>query len=203
MPGFTMIRYFSTFTAMTGIQQFEQIKALLGNSSTYYLIAVDMNANYSYLNKRYADLFSSMHGDLVGKNYAITMHPDDCKTCEIVSGMAFAHPEAVFPATLRKHDGRGGFIITRWEYKAMFDADGKPSGIFCIGHDITELMQVTGELHEVKVKHSHSIRRHVANLMGLGKLLEEATDAGDMRDAAKMILQSATDLDMVVRELHQ
>jgi PAS domain S-box-containing protein len=186
---------------MQGKQQFEEVKALLGDSGTYYLIAVNMDSNYSYVNKRYADIFRPIHGDLVGKNYAITMHPDDQQTCQVVSEMAFTHKDSVFPATLRKHDGKGGFIITRWEYKAMFDDNGEPAGMFCIGHDITELIQLSGELEQIKVSHSHSIRRYVANLIGLGKLVKEATELGDIQDAAKMIVQSATDLDKVVREL--
>jgi PAS domain S-box-containing protein len=186
---------------MTGTQQFEAIKALLGDSGTYYLIAVDMDSNYSYLNKRYAQNFAPIHGDLVGKHYAVTMHQDDLSTCQAVSEKAFMHKESIFPATLRKHDGKGGYIITRWEYKAMFDEQNVPIGIFCIGHDITELTQISGKLEEIKINHSHSIRRYVANLLGLGKLIQGATELSDMQDAAKMIVQSATDLDNVVKEV--
>jgi len=188
---------------MNATQQFEAIKALLGDSGTYYLIAVDMNSNYSYVNKRYADIFKPIHGDLVGRHYALTMHPDDQQTCQIVSQMAFKYPDSVFPATLRKYDGQGGFIITRWEYKAIFDDNGVPAGIYCIGHDITELMKITGELQQVKISHSHSVRRHVANLMGLGKLIQGANEIGDIQDAAKMIVQSSIDLDEVIKELYK
>lgn len=185
------------------MKQFEEIKTLLGDSSTYYLIAVDMNSNYSYLNKRYADIFEPIHGDLVGRYYAITMHADDQQICKIVSQMAFTYPESIFPATIRKHDGMGGFIITRWEYKAMFDDKGQPSGMFCIGHDITELMKISGELEQAKEENSHSVRIHVANILGLAKIIHEAANAEDMQDAAKMIVQSAADLDVVIRSLYK
>lgn len=185
------------------MKQFDEVKSLLGNSNTYYLIAVDMDSNYSYLNKRYSDHFEPIHGDLVGKNYAITMHQDDQHTCKIVAQMAFMYPGSLFPATLRKHDGRGGFVVTRWEYKAMFNQNGDPAGIFCIGHDITELTKVTGELQRAKEDHSHSVRLHVANILGLAKIIKEARDSEDMRDAAKMILQSSSDLDEIIRELYQ
>lgn len=187
---------------MSGIQHFEEIKALLGNSGIYYLIAVDMDSKYSYLNKRYADIFKLIHGNLVGEHYAQTIHPDDTHICQAVSELAFKHRGSSFPATLRKHDGKGGFIITRWEYKALFDDAGIPIGIFCIGHDISELMQITGELQQIKITHSHSIRRYVANLIGLGNIIQQATEITDMQDAAKMIVQCATDLDKVVREIH-
>jgi PAS domain S-box-containing protein len=186
---------------MRGLQQFEEIKALLGESQTYYVIAVDMDANYIYLNRHYSDVFEPIHGDLIGKYYAVTMHQDDQQTCKIVSQLAFMYGNSVFPATLRKHDGKGGFIMTRWEYKAMFDENGAPVGVFCIGYDITELMQISGELQEIKMNHSHSVRLHVANLIGLGKLIQEATEIGDIQDAAAMIVQSATKLDVVVRKL--
>jgi len=186
---------------MTGKQHFEEIKTLLGESGTYYLIAVDMNAKYSYLNKHYAEIFKPIHGNLIGEHYAVTIHEDDQRICQTVSELAFRYPDSVFPATLRKHDGKGGFIITRWEYKAIFDDSGIPAGIFCLGHDITELVQVSGELDQIKSKHSHSIRRHVANLMGLGKLIQDGTRLEDIQDAAKMIVESATSLDGVIREL--
>jgi PAS domain S-box-containing protein len=191
------------FVCMNSMQHFQAIKDLLGESGTYYLIAVDMDSNYSYLNKHYAEIFQPIHGNLVGKHYAVTMHSDDLQTCQAVSKKAFMHRNSVFPATLRKHDGDGGFIITRWEYKAMFNEDNVPIGIFCIGHDITEFMQISGKLQEIKISHSHSIRRYVANLLGLGKLVQEATELRDVQDAAKMIVQSATDLDKVVKEVNK
>ncbi|MES2828830.1 MAG: PAS domain-containing protein [Bacteroidota bacterium] len=184
------------------MQLFEEIKTLLGESTTYYLIAVDMDSNYSYLNRRYAQIFAPIHGDLVNKHYAITMHPDDQHTCKIVSQMAFSYPESSFPATLRKHDGKGGYIVTRWEYKAMFDDSGLPNGIFCIGHDITELIQVSNELDNLKSSHSHQVRKHVANMMALGKLIGQAESLNDAQDAARMIEESATELDAVIRELY-
>lgn len=185
------------------MQQFDEIKALLGDSGTYYLIAIGMDSNYSYLNRRYAEVFEPIYGNLIGTHYAVTMHPDDRHTCEVVGEMAFNNLNSVFPATIRKHDGKGGYLITRWEYKAMVDDDGTPLGMFCIGHDITELMQVTGELHEVKDSHSHTVRRHVANLIGLGKLIHEADEVDDMQVAAKMIVASANELDVVIKTLYK
>ncbi|MHA4894671.1 PAS domain S-box protein [Pedobacter sp. PWIIR3] len=184
------------------MKQFDEIKTLLGNSTTYYLIAVDMESNYSYLNRRYAQIFEPIHGDLIGQNYAVTLHPDDQQTCKIVSHLAFTYRESAFPAMIRKNDGHGGYFITKWEYKAMFDEDGSPMGIFCIGHDITDLTQITGELDEMKNTHSHLVRKHVANLVALGKMLSEETDSGEMRTISTMIEQSAVDLDQVIRSLY-
>lgn len=182
------------------MKQFDEIRSLLGESETYYLIMVGMDSTYQYLNKRYESVFSSVHGSLIGKNYAITMQPDDLQTCHIVSTQAFNNKGSVFPATIRKHDGLGGYVITRWEYKAMFDESDNPIGIFCVGHDITELTALSTELNQIKLDQSHQIRLHVANLMGLSKIIQEAQSTTDIKDAAKMIVESATHLDKVIKE---
>ncbi|RZK81036.1 MAG: hypothetical protein EOO92_06050 [Pedobacter sp.] len=174
---------------------FEEVKKIFGESVSYYLVAVDMNSNYSYSNKRYNLIFEPIHGDLIGKHYSITMHQDDQQTCKIVSQMAFQFPDKLFPATLRKHDGKGGYMVTRWEYKAMFGPEGKPEGIFCIGHDITELIEISTELEDTKYRHSHALRRPVANLIGLSKLLLEMDLDSGTSDIARMINESASELD--------
>jgi len=186
-----------------GQNQFEEIKALLGESDTYYLIGVDMDANYTYVNKHYEEVFRHIHGNLLGKHYAITMHEDDLATCVRVANLAFKHRDAVFPATIRKHDGLGGYIITRWDYKAMFDENDHPSGIFCIGHDITELTKIAGELDQIKIEHSHSVRSHVANLIGLGKLMQDTTRVEDISAIAKMIVHSTSALDDTIAKLYR
>lgn len=184
------------------MQKFDDVKSLLADSQTYYLISIDMDSNYSYLNGRYAHWFEPIHGDLVGKNFAITMHPQDRMVCEQVAMQAFAQPDAIFPATLRKMDGKGGFVMTRWEFKAMLDQQGRPNGIFCIGHDITELTRANTDLDEIRNSHSHQVRRHVANLLGLGQVIAESENMKALKHIAKMIQQSTVDLDNAIRKIY-
>lgn len=181
------------------MRQFEEIKNILGESLNYYLIAVDMDSNFMYLNKRYHMVFEPIHGDLVGKHYAATVHPEDQQTCKIVSQMAFRYPGKLFPATLRKYDGRGSYMVTRWEYQAIFNDLMEPLGIFCIGHDITQLTELSNELENVRYIQSHVIRKPIANLIGLSRLLESMEANADLKDVARMICESATELDEVVR----
>lgn len=183
------------------MRQFEEIKDVLGESLNYYLIAVDMNSNYMYINKRYNLVFEPIHGDLFGQHYSVSVHPDDQQTCKIVSQMAFKYPGKLFPATLRKHDGRGKYMMTRWEYQAIFDSNMVPQGIFCIGHDITELMELSTELESLRFTQSHIIRKPIANLIGLGKLLESMETNNDVKDVARMIQECTNELDHVIRNL--
>jgi PAS domain S-box-containing protein len=197
------------------MQTFEETKKLLHHSSLYYLISVDMNSNYSYVNYRYHSAFEGIHGNLVGQNYAITMHPDDLEVCSRVSMQCFEFPDRVFPAVIRKHDGKGGYIITQWEYKAMFDATGQPLGIFCVGNDITEFMKTNLDLEQTKESltdaqltlsqiayiQSHVVRKPLANIMGLSVILHSMDVPNDVKSIITMITDSAKELDDVIKTM--
>jgi PAS domain S-box-containing protein len=194
---------------------FEETKKLLDDSTMYYLISVGMDSNYTYVNQRYQKVFNNIHGQLVGQHYSVTIHADDLEICSSVSMLAFMNPDKVFPAVIRKHDGKGGYVTTKWEYKAVFDDNGIPAGMFCIGHDITELMQNTHELKNTKASltktqyslaqinyiQSHVVRKPLANIMGLSLVLETMDIRPDLMDLINMINDSAKELDQVIRNM--
>lgn len=197
------------------MQSFEETKKLLHNSSLYYLISVDMNSTYSYANNRYQAAFNDLHGNLVGQHYSVTMHPDDLEICQRVSEQCFRFPERIFPAIIRKHDGRGGYIITQWEYKAMFNANHEPSGIFCMGNDITEFMKATIDLENTKESlndakltlsqiayiQSHIVRKPIANIVGLTGILDSMEVSADVKAIIGMMKDSAKELDKVIQTI--
>lgn len=197
------------------MKQFLQIMELLENSTFYYIIATNMAGTYSYVNSHYAKSFSYISDTIVGMPYQITMHPDDTKVCEQIAAKCFANPGRLFPATIRKHDGKGGFIITQWEYKAIFTENGEPEGIFCLGYDITkyideqqQLKQAESEiekrkevLKEIAFQHSHSIRSPLSNILGLTVILEKMDVDTNVKNICAMIVESSTHLDNIIREV--
>ncbi|MET3115642.1 PAS domain S-box-containing protein [Pedobacter sp. CG_S7] len=197
------------------MQNFENAKKLLNNSSIYYLIAVDMNSNYLYINKRYQNSFNVISSQLVGQHYAVTVHPDDLEICHSVSAKCFQNPSHVFPAIIRKHDGNGGYIITQWEYRAMFDDNNLPAGMLCIGNDITEFMQTSIDLETAKKSlndaeltlnqlfylQSHVFRKPVANIIGLTLILDSMEIDATIKSIFSMVNQSAKELDEVIKKI--
>ncbi|WP_439882325.1 hypothetical protein ACSX1A_03990 [Pontibacter sp. MBLB2868] len=193
---------------------FEETKKLLEDSTFYYVIATSMDGNYSYVNNCYSKAFDHIHGPVVGKPYWITMHADDTKVCEEVAVKCFANPESTFPATIRKHDGKGGYIITQWEYKALFDEANQPAGMFCLGYDITayvaydeqlrsvrsQLSQKESVLREISFHQSHIIRRPLANIMGLAKVLDRMELDQNLKNICNMLVESSLQLDKAIRE---
>lgn len=179
-----------------------------------------MEGNYTYVNENYVKTFSKIHGEMLGRPYQITMHPDDTRICEEVAAKCFNNPDKLFPATIRKHDGHGGYVITQWEYKAMFFDDGTPEGIFCLGYDITKFVQERNQLaislkdleeaqyvlekkelvlNQIMFEQSHIIRRPVANILGLIHVLKKMELDHNLQNIIDMLYTSTEELDEVIK----
>ncbi len=197
------------------MKQFEETIKLLENSNFYYIITTNMAGKYSYINNHYAESFSYISETIVGMPYWITMHPDDTKVCEEVAAKCFMYPEKMFPATIRKHDGKGGYIITQWEYKAMMNDDNEPEGIFCLGYDITRYMDEQQQLKaaeseiekkkdilkQIAFQHAHLIRSPLSNILGLADILNKMDIDQNVKNLCTMIVQSSNQLDNIIREV--
>lgn len=156
-----------------------------------------MDSTYSYINPLYAAHFEPQHGELRGKHYALTMHPEDTVICQEVAGRCFADPNAIFPAVIRKHDGKGAYVVTQWDYKAMINEDGIPMGIYCIGYDITTFISERATLEQLAHIQSHVIRRPIANLVGLIGLLENSGAEDQLNQLIEMISSEVRNLNIL------
>jgi PAS domain S-box-containing protein len=184
------------------MEQFQEIIKLLENSKIYYIVTTGLDDNYKYVNTNYSESFSYINNQMVGQPYYITMHPDDRNVCIETSVKCFEYPNKSFPAILRKHDGKGGYIVTLWEFWAIFDDNNQPSGIFCLGHNITEFETAKAELKEKSIvleqiswDQSHILRRPVANILGLVNILLLMELDQNMVNICTMLADSANQLD--------
>ena len=197
------------------MKHFEETKELLHNSILFYIIATGMDGNYSYVSKSYAKEFAHINSNFVGQPYHITMHPDDMNSCIEVSIKCFENPNKLFPATIRKHDGEGGYIYTQWEYKAMFDDQKNPIGIFCLGYNITkyvgeQLMLQTAQeeigknsvaMEKIVFQQSHLMRAPLSNIIGLTSILDKTLLDVNTSNICDMISESANQLDEVIKSI--
>lgn len=191
----------------------DETKRLLNDSTFYYIIQTNMEGRYVYINNHYRNVFGPIHGQIVGEHYLKTIHPDDKNVCEEISVKCFTHPDQVFPATIRKHDGNGGYIITQWEYKALFDENNEPAGVFCLGFNVTEHITHSEKLKDTQSRlahkdvllrelfftQSHVIRKPLANIMGLASILSKMELDQNMQNICSMLLESCNELDEVIK----
>jgi hypothetical protein len=197
------------------MKHFEETKEFLNNSVLLYIVATAMDGNYSYVNENYAKNFSHISSNFIGLPYHITMHPDDMNICIEVSKKCFQNPEKLFPATIRKNDGKDGYIYTQWEYKAMFDDQKNPVGIFCLGYNITkyvaEELQLQSAQKEIEknssiikkiiFQQSHLMRAPLSNIIGLTAILDKTELDINTSNIIDMISVSAKQLDEVIRSI--
>lgn len=197
------------------MQDFKQTRHLLEHSNYFYLISVGMDGKYVYTNANYLNQFKFIAEDLVGKPYDITMHPEDCLICQQASLRCFLNPGELVPATIRKHDGLGGYICTQWEFRAILDDRGEKAGIFCIGYDITALIaerntsQKVSEqiqvhstlLDEVVFQQTHTVRAPLTNLIALTRILQKSHSHELRNNLANMILETAKKLDDIIIDI--
>lgn len=97
------------------MDRYQQINSFLIDSSFFYTIAIGMDSTYTFVSNNYNRNFDHSKGSLLGRHFSVTLHPDDIAVCEESGAKCFQHPGELFSATLRKHDGKDGFIITQWE----------------------------------------------------------------------------------------
>lgn len=197
------------------MNSFEQTKTLLDKSVLFYAIITIMDGTYSYVNQHYAKNFSHIKNNLIGQPYHITMHPDDKNTCIEVSTKCFENPGQLFPATIRKHDGKGGYVYTQWEYKAIFDDQKNPVGVFCLGYNISKYVAEELELQNVQEENekksaiikkiifqqSHLIRAPLSNIIGLSNIIDKTLLDSNTSNIFDMILESSNKLDEVIKEI--
>jgi signal transduction histidine kinase len=127
----------------------------------------------------------------------------------------FNEPNRSFPATIRKHDGNGGYVVTQWEFRAMMDDNGEPIGVFCLGHNITEMVKSNTELEKTKIEladkttmleqigweQSHVLRRPLANIQGLTGILSNMELDQNMSNICDMLTDSTEQLDKVIKDI--
>jgi hypothetical protein len=197
------------------MQQINEISSFLADSSFFYAIAIGIDGRYTHVSANYDRNFDFLNESLLGKHFSITLHTDDVAVCAEVGGKCFEEPGKLFPATLRKHDGRGSFVITQWEMKAFFAEDGQPAGIFCIGYNITEYMDTKsqlddanselsikdGRLYEIGFIQSHLVRKPLANIIGLTNIMSTMKLSENLKNINNMLLDSSIELDTVVRTI--
>ncbi|QQL50188.1 histidine kinase dimerization/phospho-acceptor domain-containing protein [Mucilaginibacter ginkgonis] len=193
---------------MTLPDNFLHIAEFLKSSNTFYTIAIGMDSTYGYVSKSYDVNFSTTSNTLAGQHFSVTLHPDDIAICEKGGAACFNDPDKLISVTLRKHDGRGGYIVTQWDMQAMFDKDGSPLGIFCLGYNITDFVESQDNLKDANLKldeihyiQSHEVRKPLANIMGLTEMLLSTNEPQDTATILPKLAQATKELDAIVHRL--
>jgi signal transduction histidine kinase len=190
-------------TAFTQTSTFDHVAELLKTSHTFYLVLVDNRGHYAYINEYFLEKYADFYKDRAERPANAALHPDDHQVAYDASVYCVQNPHECHQATLRKLNGRGGYIITQWDFKANLLADGTVSGVIGVGYDITDfetrqdhIKFLSSTLRDVAYKQSHLIRRPLANIIGLADMLENSDIDESAKVIVKLLKQSCHELNL-------
>ncbi len=115
----------------------EQFLNSLIDSQTNFLIRIDINGNFTFVNKQFSKVFGYQKYEIIGKHYSITTIPEELPLCEAAFIDCVSNPNKVIPLIHRKPDKSGKLHDTEWEFIAIKNEEGQVTGAQGIGQDIT------------------------------------------------------------------
>lgn len=118
----------------------------IAQTKRYYLVFVGLDGFYAYANDHFNAIFLAPNQDIIGMPFTFSVLEEDHPAMAAAAQHCMAYPEKPTLVTLRKPT-INGIITTNWEFIYAKDANGTPTGIMCIGHDITKDLE-----NEIKLK---------------------------------------------------
>lgn len=126
-------------------QSKKHLESLVG-SQTNYLVRLDIQGYYTYVNDRFLKQFKLKADQLGGISFVHTLIPIDVELAARVMKTCYTEPGKVVPVTLRSKSDGEDFIWTEWEFVAIQDELGKVINIQAVGFDATERIRSQQQL---------------------------------------------------------
>lgn len=123
----------------------EKLESILGNSA-FYILATDLEGNFTYFNRKFWEVFGALPAVELGKPSLPSIHPEDRAACEQAVEYCLAYPGQPVEVDLRKLRPDGRWQTNHWAFSAPTNAAGSPKSILCLGYDISERLNLQQEL---------------------------------------------------------
>lgn len=178
---------------------------LLDSMSDFYLIIVDMQGNYTYVNKAFSDRFGFITDNFVGKTCMEDVHPEDAPEVVRVVDECMKAPGQFRSIIIRKPVKGGGYATTDWDFVSLKNEAGVMEGVMCIGYEVSELLDQielkNRTIERLQFIQSHEVRKPVANILGLIDIIDTTKLDADTMFAIQRIGESAEQLDQILHDL--
>lgn len=149
-----VVRFYSVSQDITerklaeeALRQSEARLRSLVETQTAFVVRVDMNGRYTYVNQRFNETYGWIYPNgLIGETTAESIISADRDRAYQTVQQCLRNPGTPVQATLRKPDRDGGVRWTMWEFVALQNAAGSVTEVQCVGFDITQQVLVENEL---------------------------------------------------------
>lgn len=176
---------------------FNHIKNCFQNSNIFFLVSIDAQGQYTYLNECFAARYKEIYGDITGREAVSTIHPADIQDLVDAAHLCRLNPQKSASVTLRKKDGVGGYFVSQWDLKY----DARTGNIVAMGFDISEFQNkqlhidlLNSTMRDIASVQSHMVRRPFANILALVDMLEINETDRDNYLVLKLLRKSCQEL---------
>lgn len=191
----------------------EQKYLALRENNSFYVVKTDLQGRFTYVNPLFCHDFDLEKTQWLQQDFTGLILPDDHQA--YLNMIKYCATQVGQLQTLTLRGVRHSEVAyIQWDFKVV-QLEGKAiAEIFCIGHDVTPVIQ-QHELEEVvddmaeQIKKlldftyliSHNIRSHVANIMGIINL-NEYGDQEDKELSWEFLKRSVNGLDATIHNLN-
>lgn len=119
------------------------------NSNSAFLIRIDKQGYYLYVNKAYTLVFGKTNDELRGKSSLENVHPNDSLNYYEVLRDCIENAGKVLSVDLRIFDSEGNQIYSTWEFVAVSDFIGNVYEIQAVGWNISNLIHQQEEIKKL------------------------------------------------------
>ncbi len=173
--------------------------------SDFYLIAIDMQGNYTYVNNAFSERFGFITNNFVGKTCMEDVHPEDAPEVYRVVEDCLKAPGQFRSIIIRKPVKGGAYATTDWDFVALKNDEGVLEGVMCIGYEVSELLDQielkNRTIERLQFIQSHEVRKPVANILGLVDIIDTTNLDANTKFAIQRIGESAEQLDEILHDL--
>ncbi len=187
----------------------EQFLNSLIDSQTNFLIRIDMNGHYTFVNKQFSKTFGYEGSEIIGKHFSTTTIPEETHLCEEAFYYCISNKDKITKLLHKKPDKWGNLHDTEWELIAITDEKGNVTGVQGIGQDVTErikaskaILDQNERLQNIASLSSHELRRPVANMLGLINIIDRDNFYNpENKEIIEQLLFVGNEIDTVIHQI--
>ncbi|RWY46277.1 PAS domain S-box protein [Mucilaginibacter gilvus] len=124
----------------------EQFLLSLINSQTNFLVRLNTKGYFTFVNKRYCEVFGYTDAELIGQHFAINTAPEDMERCQRAFEECVAAPGKIIPLMREKLDKAGKRHPSEWEFISIINEEGDVTEIQGVGQDISQKVEIQNEV---------------------------------------------------------
>lgn len=183
---------------------------LVMDNSQDVICTIDHAGRFVTTNAACEHLWGYTPAELIGRNYADLVHPDD--RLKTVEADATARRKGKITDFVNRYIRKDGTLVDVLWSASWSEADGS---FFCVAHDVTERQRIEKQLREAKEeadranrakseflsRMSHELRTPLNAILGFGQLLEKQKPTPTQQNRLTYILKAGRHLLDLINEV--